>query len=66
MISNITSDLKKRDTSVKFVIDKGFICLSCKKTDMSINFVINILYKWEIDKFINSWYTSEIDFQGIK
>ena len=54
MISNITSELKKRNISVKFVIDKGFICLSCKKTDMSINFVINILFKWEIDKFINS------------
>ena len=54
MISNITSELKKRNISVKFVIDKGFICLSCKETDMSINFVINILFKWEIDKFINS------------
>ena len=32
MVSKIMSYLKKRDISVKFVIDKGFICLSCKKT----------------------------------
>ena len=55
MISRITSDLKKRDTSVKFVIDKFFL-YACpeKKPNMSTYFVINILYKQEIDKFINS------------
>ena len=45
MISNITSDLKKKGISIKSVINEGFICLSYKKTDILIKFVINSLYK---------------------